>query len=206
MMARRISGSEGCGGGPAGSTFFPPPRSLQAPVLQIGESDAGHQRVPVQAGPGPALEVAEPELLLELLVHLLAGPACLDDGGQTPQRGPRRQVAEVVFPLTAVAPFADQPDRLTRQAHLVGVGRPIRDADPHGREAGTKRPFGATSPGDAPPALLVERRGRGTRWPVRHRMLAGTPSRRARGTQPDRRRVDRLGASDADRPGQPALV
>ena len=73
MMARRISGSEGCGGGPAGSTFSPPTRSLQAPVLQIGKSDAGHQRVPVQAGPGPALEVAEPEFLLQLLVHLLNG-------------------------------------------------------------------------------------------------------------------------------------
>src|SRR3954454_5773167 len=150
MMARRISGSEGCGGGPAGSSFFPPTRSLQALVLQIGKSDAGHQCVPVQTGPGPALEVAEPELLLQLLVHLLAGPACLDGGGQTPQRGPRRQVAEVVFLLTAVAPFADQPDRLTRQVHLVGVARAVGDADPHGREATTERPFGTTSPSDAP--------------------------------------------------------
>src|SRR4051794_8669022 len=119
MMARRISGSEGCGGGPAGSTFPPPTRSLQAPVLQIGESDAGHQRVPVQAGPGSALEVAEPELLLQLLVHLLAGSACLDRGSQTPQRRARRQVAEVVFLLAAVAPFAHQPDRLARQAGAV---------------------------------------------------------------------------------------
>src|SRR3954451_7294119 len=99
MMARRISGSEGCGGGPAGSTFFPPPRSLQAPVLQIGESDAGHQGVPMQTGQGPALEVAKTELLLELLMHLLTGPARLDGGGQAPQRGPRRQVAEVVLLL-----------------------------------------------------------------------------------------------------------
>src|SRR4051794_3003220 len=73
MMARRISGSEGCGGGPLRSTFFPPPRRPQAPVLQVGEGNAGHQRVPVQAGPGPALEVAEAELLLELLVPLLNG-------------------------------------------------------------------------------------------------------------------------------------
>jgi hypothetical protein len=43
-------------------------------VLQIGESDAGHQRVPVQAGPGPALEVAKTEFLLQLLVHLLDSP------------------------------------------------------------------------------------------------------------------------------------
>src|ERR1700759_4642039 len=87
MMARRIAGRDGCGGGPPGATFFPPTRSLQAPVLQIGKGDAGHQRVPVQPGPGAALEVAEPEFLLELLMHLLARPACLDAGGQPPQPG-----------------------------------------------------------------------------------------------------------------------
>src|SRR3954452_21954513 len=110
MMARRISGSEGCGGGPLPSTFFPPPRSLQAPGLQVGEGDASHQRVPVQAGPGPALEVAEAEFLLQVLMGLLAGPARLDGGGQPPQRGSRRQVSEVVLALGAVAPIADQPD------------------------------------------------------------------------------------------------
>src|SRR3954449_1242769 len=110
MMARRISGSEGCGGGPLPSSFSPPPRRPQAPVLQVGEGNAGHQRVPVQAGPGPALEVAEAEFLFQLLVRLLAGPARLDGGGQPPQRGPPRQVAEVVLALAAVAPLADQPD------------------------------------------------------------------------------------------------
>src|SRR3954452_9222555 len=102
MMARRISGSDGCGGGPPDATFFPPPRRLQAPVLQIGKGDAGHQRVPMQAGPGAALEVAEPQFLLELLMYLFAGPARLDSGDQAPQRGPLRQVAEVVLLLTAV--------------------------------------------------------------------------------------------------------
>src|SRR3954462_3681681 len=116
MMARRISGSDGCGGGPLGTTFFPPPRSLQAPVLQIGKGDAGHQRVPMQAGPGAAFEVAEPEFLLELLVHLLARPARLDGGDQPPQPGPLRPIAEVVLRLAAVAPFADQPELLARQA------------------------------------------------------------------------------------------
>src|SRR5215207_1390980 len=205
-MARRISGSEGCGGGPLGFTFFPPTRSLQAPVLQIGKSHAGHQRMPMQTGPGPALEVAKAEFLLELLMDLLTGPARLDGGGQTPQRGPRRQVAEVVLPLATVAPFADQPDLIARQAQFVGVGRPVRHADPHGGEAGTEGAFGATSPGDAAPALLVERRGRRARRPVRHWVLAGATGWRARGTQPDRRRIDKLGACDADRPGQPALV
>src|SRR3954453_14885310 len=110
MMARRISGSEGCGGGPLPSTFFPPPRSLQAPVLQVGEGDAGHQRVPGQAGPGPALEWAEAEFRLQGRMFLVAGPARLDRGGHPPQRGPRRQVAEVVLALAALAPLTDQPD------------------------------------------------------------------------------------------------
>src|SRR5690348_18265412 len=114
MMARRISGSDGCGGGPLRPTFFSPPRRLQAPVLQIGKGDAGHQCVPMQAGPGPTLEVAEPELLLELLVHLLARPARLDGDDQPPQRGPLWPVAEVVLRRAAVASLADQPERLAR--------------------------------------------------------------------------------------------
>src|SRR4051794_37290382 len=126
MMARRISGSDGCGGGPLGTTFFSPTRRLQAPVLQISKGDAGHQRVPMQAGPGPALEVAETELLLELLVHLLAGPARLDGGDQPAQRSPLRQIAEVVFLLAAIAPFADQPEFLARRC----MARPPRAPAP----------------------------------------------------------------------------
>src|SRR3954452_4380591 len=152
MMARRISGSDGCGGGPLRPTFFSPTRRLQAPVLQIGKADAGHQGVPMQAGPGPALEVAEAELLLELLVHLLARPARLDGGDQPPQRGPLRQVTEVVFRLAAVAPFADQPEFLARQADALDVERPIRYAHPHRGEAGAERALGAVAPGDATPA------------------------------------------------------
>src|SRR4051794_18228447 len=145
MMARRISGSEGCGGGPLPSTFFPPPRSLQAPVLQVSEGNTGHQRVPVQACPGPALEVAEAEFLLQVLMCLLAGPARLDGGGLPPQRAPRRQGAEGVFLFPAVAPFAQQPDRLARQAGAVGVARAVGNAHPHGGETGTERPLGTTA-------------------------------------------------------------
>src|SRR3954466_2362008 len=143
--SNRLSGSDGCGG-PARRNFFPPPRRLQALVLQIGKGDAGHQRVPMQPGPGPAFEVAEPELLLELLVHLLAGPARLDEGDQPPQRGPLRQVAEIVFLLAAVAPFADQPKLLAWQAGARGVEPPVRHAHPHGGEAGVERALGAGAP------------------------------------------------------------
>src|ERR671920_1944543 len=165
MMARRISGSEGCGGGPLPSSFSPPPRRLQAPVLQVGEGDAAHQHVPVQAGPRSALEVAEAEFLLELLMCRLAGPACLDGGGQPPQRGPRRQVAEVVLALAVVAPLADQPDLLAWQAGAVGVARAVGDAHPEGGEAGAYRALGAVPPGEALPALPLQHRSSRAGWP-----------------------------------------
>src|SRR4051794_13879646 len=99
MMARRISGSDGCGGAPSRRSFFPPPRRLQAPVLQIGKGDAGHQRVSMQAGPGAAFEIAEPQFLFELLVHRLTGPARLNGGDQPPQWGPLWQVTEIILLL-----------------------------------------------------------------------------------------------------------
>src|SRR3954469_11898818 len=134
MMARRISGSQGCGGGPLPASFSPPPRRPQGPVLRVGEGNAGHQRVPVQAGPGPALEVAEAEFLFELLVRLFANPARLDGGGQGTQRGPRRQVCEVVFALPARAPLADQPDLIAGQVAVVRPSLAVADPDAGCRE------------------------------------------------------------------------
>src|ERR687890_31978 len=103
MMARRTAGRLGDGGGPGiRARIFPRPRRAlpsKATVLQVGEGHAGHQRVPVQASPGPALEMAQTEFLLELLASLLADPTRLDRGSQRPQRGSRRQVAEVVLAL-----------------------------------------------------------------------------------------------------------
>jgi hypothetical protein len=96
MMARRTVGRLGDGGGPGTRrNIFPRPRRAlpgEAEVLQPGEGYAGHQRVPMQTGPRPALEVAQAQLLLQLLMRLLAHPARLDGGGKRPQRGPRRQV------------------------------------------------------------------------------------------------------------------
>ena len=86
MMARRTAGRLGDGGGPGTRRgIFPRPRPAlpgEAEVLQVSEGDAGHQRVPVQAGPGAALEVPEAQFLLELLVRLFADPARLDGAGQ----------------------------------------------------------------------------------------------------------------------------
>jgi transposase len=62
MMARRTAGRLGDGGGPGTwGCIFPRPRPVlsgEAQVLQVSIGDAGHQGVPVQACPGPALEVA----------------------------------------------------------------------------------------------------------------------------------------------------
>ena len=72
-MRRRTSGRPGWGGGP------PPGRALgpfppEPQVLQEREGELAQQRMVVQATPGTALEVIEPELVLHLLVHLLYPP------------------------------------------------------------------------------------------------------------------------------------
>src|SRR3954470_8970344 len=89
MMARRTAGRLGDGGGPGTRRdIFPRPRRAlpgEAEVMQVGESHAGNQRVPVQAGNRPALKVAQAQFLLELLVPLLAHPTRLDGGGKRPQ-------------------------------------------------------------------------------------------------------------------------
>jgi hypothetical protein len=74
--AWRTTGKLGWGGGP--TVLFPPPCGGEALVLEERQGDQGHQRVPVQPGPGAALEVVEPEFLLEPLMRLLANPTCLD--------------------------------------------------------------------------------------------------------------------------------
>jgi hypothetical protein len=93
-----MAGSVGRGGGPGGpASLFPP--LLEPEVLQEGERDHRHQRVPVQARPGAPLEVVEPQLPLELLVRLLAYPARLDQRRQLLERRLGRQVREVVLRL-----------------------------------------------------------------------------------------------------------
>src|SRR4051794_10559959 len=80
---RRTAGRVGWGGGPGEPASLFPPRP-EPQVLEERERDHGHQRVPVQTGPGAALEMVEAELLLHLLVRLLARPARLDPAGRSP--------------------------------------------------------------------------------------------------------------------------
>ena len=85
-IRRRIAGRLGLGGGPGsdgvGALFSPEPE-----VLEEGEGELAQERVVVQAAPAPALEVVQAQLILHLLVHLLADPAGLDQGGQGFERG-----------------------------------------------------------------------------------------------------------------------
>ena len=103
ITARRTAGRLGLRGGPGRRyDLFPPLRPAmlgQAQVLQEGIGNARHQRVPVQPCPGAPLEVAQTELSLELLMGLLADPACLDRTHQPMQRRTRWQVGEIVLAL-----------------------------------------------------------------------------------------------------------
>src|SRR5215204_3577917 len=89
-------------------SFFPP-CCCKAAMLEEGVSDHRHQRMTMQALPGPALEVIEAEFLFELLVSLLANPSRLDGGRQGAQVGLCRQVGEIVFLLSRQPVFAGAP-------------------------------------------------------------------------------------------------
>ena len=104
-MRRRISGRLGPGGGPGGlgrvRALFPP----EPQVLEEGEGELTQEQVVVQAAPAPALEVVQAQLILELLVHLLADPARLDQSGQGLERYVGGEVGQVVLAL-ATSPSA----------------------------------------------------------------------------------------------------
>ena len=51
-------------------------------MLEEGVGDHRHERVPMKALPGSALEVIEAEFFLHLLMRLLADPSRLDGCGQ----------------------------------------------------------------------------------------------------------------------------
>ena len=69
-------------------------------MLEEGVGDHRHERVPVQALPGSALEVIEAEFFFHLLMGLFANPSRVDVGRQRAQVGVGRQIGEVVFPLS----------------------------------------------------------------------------------------------------------
>jgi hypothetical protein len=93
-MAWRTAGSVGFGGGPL--ILFFPSCGFEPAMLEEGIGDHRHERMPVKALPGSALEVIEAKFFFQLLVSLLANPSRLDGGRQGAQVSLRRQVSEIV--------------------------------------------------------------------------------------------------------------
>ena len=143
--ARRIAGSVGLGG--PWRILFSPARLGEAAALQVGIGDHRHERVAVEAAPGPALEVIEAEFFLEVLVGLRADPSRLDRGAERLEVGVGRQVAKIVFALARGATLADEPGLLARHVlHAVvmdALWRTIGDPHAHGGEGGRQRLFGS---------------------------------------------------------------
>src|SRR5579885_3557160 len=204
MTARRTSGSVGFGGAVGVGCFFPPRRCAEPQVLEVGEGDAAHQRMPMQPGPRSPLKGAEPKFLFELLVCLFADPACLDGCRKPVQRHLGRQIAQIIFPFAAAAPLADQPDLFAGQMTVTGTTRSIRDPHAYGCEPGREWTFAALSPGDAPPTAASQHVGRSLRGFAGHSVLTWFSPARTREQQPDTSGEHGLRAWDPDRPDQAA--
>src|SRR3954464_42193 len=146
-MWRRMAGRLGPGGGPGSggaSALFSP----ETEVLEEGEGELAQEHVVVQAAPAPTLEMVQPQLLLELLVHLLADPARLDQRRQDLERCVGRMVRQVVLALAGGAVLADEPGFFARQVLRSGHDRPVGHAYPERGERGPERPLGPDPPRD----------------------------------------------------------
>src|SRR5258708_11915502 len=122
--------------------------------------------------PPAALEMVEPEFVLELLIVARDAPAQLGEAHEIGDGRRHRQGREPILRgLRLVPPPLDEHPLLRpgRRALLIAMGRP----HPQPREAGTHRPSGACAPRHRPP---------GRRWP-RHRHLL-EPPRPVRGGAP----------------------
>src|SRR3954462_10508056 len=200
-IPRRTAGRVGAGGGPGGGAVWPlfPP---EPQVLQEGEGEQAQERVVVQPAPRAALEVVEPQLVLELLMQLLADPPALDQGGQDLERRLGREIGYVVLALARGAVLADQPRLLPREVLPARVGRPVGHAHTQGGELGLEETFGPEPPRDGAERRRprLEQLGRRYARGRGHRVLAGPAARLAlREAERHVRRGDLLGRQDAHR-------
>ena len=82
-----------------GSSFFPLWRCASADAAGTDRRSASAMHAgATRAMSGP--QMIEPEFFLELLLRLLAHPACLDQRGELLERRVGRQVRQVVLALT----------------------------------------------------------------------------------------------------------
>src|SRR4029453_16184680 len=92
----------------------------------------------MESSPAPALEMIQPQLVLELLIVALDPPAQLGEADELGERGRLRQRREPILRGRAVAPwpFDQQPlGRPRCRALLIAMGGPHAQA----REAGAHR-------------------------------------------------------------------
>src|SRR6185437_6214312 len=110
----------------------------------------------------------------------------------------RRQVAQIIFALTAAAPFTRQPYLFAGEVAVSRAARTIGDPHAHGRKPGSERPLSALSPGDAPPTAARQYIGGIARLFAGHGMLAWFSSAGAGEQQSDPGGEDLLRAWDPD--------
>ena len=124
-------------------------------MLKKGVSDHRHECMTVKALPGSTLEVIEPEFFFELLMSLLTDPSRLDGRRQSEQAGLRRQIGEIVFFLSRLPMFADEPNLIPWQMLLTLVPDALwwSVGDPHadGGKSSLELSFRAGAPTDAAP-------------------------------------------------------
>src|SRR3954467_2174778 len=139
-----MAGRLGRGGGPPLRQSAP--FSPESQVLQEGEGELAQERLVVQGAPAPTLEVVQPQLFLELLMQLLAHPACLDRDGQGLECRVGGKVGQVVLALAGRAMLPDEPvGSCAPNPRRAGAAR-VRRQDRRPRAPGPRR----TRPGAAP--------------------------------------------------------
>src|SRR4051794_25564487 len=130
----------------------PPPQGGKAAALGHQEpvSRDAQGGVVVEAAPAPALEVPQPELLLQLLEVALDAPAQLRDRDQLLEGRRLGQGREPVLRrlLLALGPLGEEPLLGPRLAQPEVAVRP---PDPPRREARAQPPGRGLAPADAPP-------------------------------------------------------
>src|SRR5690625_4228166 len=104
----------------------------------------------VQSSSASALGVIKPAFSFELLVGLLAAPACLDQACKITKRGVLRQVGDIVLEPSTTPPLADEPNFVTTwqtsaaALHLCPICHPYPDRGKVGHE----RPLAPLPPSD----------------------------------------------------------
>ena len=155
-------------GGAAGSVtvgngkFFEPPggtSSTGGNRLPLGDQEAvgrdGQRRMVMKAAPSAALEMAQPNLLLELLIIALDAPAQFGDVDQAIEGDGVWERREPVFGRLGLAlrPLYQQPFRRMRLTSLFVV---MSDANTQARKARDQRLGRAFAPFDRGDAVSEE--------------------------------------------------